>query len=109
LFKLSTRYEDRAFHLKEQWRHALFVPEAERCRLLATYPQNLGPFSSLQASGAICFALVQDLGIALLILISFKNLFSLIRQRILLWLRVGPQINESNNLQSAKQLLETME
>jgi hypothetical protein len=95
LFKLATRFSDRWYHLKEQWRLVLRVPEVERHRLLMRPVR----FSGAKAAAALCFAMMQDLGVKLFIAITLKNVLSLF----------VPSHRDPADFKLAKKLLERME
>lgn len=95
LFKLASHFSDRFFHLKEQWRLVLRVPKEERARLLI----HQGWFARTRASWALCFAMAQDLGPALLAAVTVKNILSLFK----------PAKSDQRDFIMAKQILENME
>ena len=80
LFKLSKRYEDKFFHLKEQWRLFFIIPKDEKKRLniYTSYFDKI----SLKSSRLLWFSLAQDLGYYYLTFITLHNLFSLVKSCI---------------------------
>lgn len=80
LFKLSKNYQDKAFHLKEQWRLFFNIPTEEKERL----DVNFSNFNNrtYKSSRLLWFSLAQDLGHYYLSLVTLNNLFSLLKSRI---------------------------